>query len=277
MRCLSVAAIAAVLCISAPARADRYRERFNRTIALRDHARRYGIPNVHYETVNKQVLRFWAMRSGTFRHDSAFAAHPDHAAHFFDSLNYFGREHGLGIVGLAVIRDYSHPLFIGPVQALGERLQRMDATDPSMGGFANGKKTRIVDLTRPRSDMLYGLWLVDRGRALTVANAAARRVAELEHIGMNCAQFATTPLKELKELGEEEFQNFHDAHRAWVYATGYEGERGFAAPFSWGIPPHLTLQVTNPDWQAWAMGEGSYEWEGQRYTREIELTFPIQE
>ncbi len=281
LRQLSVAITALALVLVAPPRAARAQSFEAKSEQLRNLARRHGLPNANYGSVEEHLRRRFPALS-RMRHDAVFVADPGdpRTQAFLRELETYGAQSGKAIVGAGVMTEYAHPFAFAPVTAAGGKVCRMDATDPTMGGFYGGAKTRFKEGVAPKPNTFCYFYLVDRGKALAVGDEAARLVEQKKYEGINCSLFQTGRFHHLKNLGVPELEKFWVANRAYVYPTGGYGERGAAAALTWGNDPHLLVQFTNPEWQRWLLGEGAYrDAQGNQHTRPLDrgFTFPIQE
>jgi len=253
----------------------------------RDIARSCGLPTVAFGTAEGLKDRFPELGSQNFRDDSIFVADPNsaQAKEFYKALNEFAADHGYAIVGIAMHNEFNHPFCLAPVSAdgLGGQLMQMDATDPTMGCFSQGKKTRVKpgdpNFGTAFRNQIRALWLIPRDAALAAGNAKYQAAKlEVSH-GVNCAEFASGLLHHLHKLDVAEFQKVEAANRAYVNPTGDPRHRGFATGLVDAVP-HVIIQHTNPEWQAWATDpkNGAYlDQDGIAHTRDIELTAAYQD
>ncbi len=251
---------------------------------IRDMARKHHIPNVNYGTAQKLMQQFPHLRQSGFRHDACFALDPKstNAKQFYQELNRYAQAHNLAVVGLGIVEEFNHPFCFAPVTRdnLNGQVMQMDATDPTMGSFSHGKKTRVKPAFGEKMflNQARAFWLIPREPAIIAGNAKYDVVkAEVQH-GVNCAEFSTGLLHHLKELGVSEFSNFYAANRAVVNATGPKNHRGFAAGLILA-KPHIIIQHTNPEWQTWATDprNGAYQatWNDHGHQVSNLITCPI--
>lgn len=227
------------------------------TQVMHDIAVKCGLPNAEYGAAGHLRNKFPHLKESGFRHDSVFAVDPnsEQGKRFYQLIQEYAADNDLALVGVAMVNEFNHPFAIAPVTADGQggKLLQMDATDPEMGAFGDGSKTRCKPAD-PNDGKVFNhqvraLWLIPRDAAIEAGNAKWNAAKIAHDRGVNCAEFATGLLHHLHNIGVLEFAGVYAAHKAYRHPTGLPEHRGFAAGLMLAVP-HMILLHTDPSYQS---------------------------